>query len=105
MKQIDIKDFPGLKEAIEDNIVNNEVIFTENGVMKYVLVDIDEYEDGLNSIYTNEPLNFFKGGQLAVKVMDQSGEDIDLSIDEYEELKEKIIEALEAQLKPDTKFN
>lgn len=108
MKTVEINKYKGLIEELEENIDERGLILTEDGEERYALLDIDLYESMMQDIMmigaagSNNP---FENAELRVDVIDQNGLEAKLSPEEFEDLKEKVVEALERQFKPDVKYN
>lgn len=107
MKHIEINKFEGLEEAINENVEEGEVKVTLNGIDKYVLLDVEIYELLLADLLANETdmVSSLSDVELRIQGLNTNGEELKLSSEEFEDLKEKVVEALERQLKPKTKYN
>lgn len=107
MKHLEINKFEGLKEAIEENTVDGEVTVTLNGIDKYVMLDVEIYESLLDDLLLNEtdPVSIPTDVEFRIEGLEQNGVNLKLSNDEFEDLKEKVVEALEKRFKPNTKYN
>lgn len=95
MNNIDIKKLKNIKEDL-DTLKNDDVLYVEdNGVTKYVIMTSTMF-DSLEEI-----LNFKDDdGALTDNVRIINADKIELSYDEYEKVKEQILNAFDKTFKP-----
>ena len=93
MANIDISKLSNIYDELLD-LDGNDVLFVDEGAQsKYVIMPIelfDQLEDLINMMREPE----------SIPVVKFSGEDIELSYDEYERIKNQIMEAVEKTLMP-----
>lgn len=92
MNKIALKDL----KKIDDNTVGDGLILEEDGIEKYVILKVADF-----SSVNKEGKTMLK--PLGIKFVTNG--DFDLSEEEFEHLKEQIIEALEDNLKPVDRHN
>ncbi|MBQ6478795.1 MAG: hypothetical protein IJI44_05425 [Erysipelotrichaceae bacterium] len=91
---IDIEKLKQIREEL-DRMSENDILFvTENNVEKYAIVPIELY-DAVEDMFSS----FSEGGYVP-QVKIASNQEIELSYDEYERIKEQILEAVEKTLMP-----
>ncbi|MBO4919448.1 MAG: hypothetical protein J5365_04760 [Erysipelotrichaceae bacterium] len=91
---IDIEKLKEIREEL-DQLAESDVLFvTENNTEKYAIIPIELY-DAVEDMFSalNDP-----GFVPQVKIA--GNQDIELSYDEYERIKEQILEAVEKTLMP-----
>ena len=91
---IDIGKLKEIREEL-DRMAESDVLFvTENNMEKYAIIPIELY-DAVENMFTalNDPV-------YIPQVKIASNQEIELSYDEYERIKEQILEAVEKTLMP-----
>ena len=99
MKRIDWRDFSALEEELPQLQGEDALILAEGKEDRYALIPIAYYEllmDLYEEAYQREPLRF--AAPKEIRIIPQG--DILLSEEEYEDIKEKLLDALEKTLKP-----
>lgn len=93
MANIDISKLSNISDELED-LKGSEVLFVdENAQSRYVIMPIELFDQLEDLIYMmKEP--------ATLPVIRFSGDDIELSYDEYERIKNQIMEAVEKTLMP-----
>lgn len=94
--EIDLKNYPDLKEEL-DSLDEDEVLYVkEDGEEKYVLIPSRIFDEAENLYETinSQP-------QTVVKVISADGSvNPDLTYDEYERIKKQLIKTLDETFKP-----
>lgn len=95
MKTVDINKIKNIKKELE-SLEKDEVLFVnEDGSSKYVCMPMELYETVEDFINVDEE-ELLKNTQIKVI----NANDIELTYDEYEKVKEQIIDALDRTFKP-----
>ena len=91
---IDIEKLQEIKEEL-NRFQENDVLFVEeNGKEKYVLMPIELY-DSIEDFFA-----LMNSASVSPQVQIAGPDDFDLSYDEYEKIKEQIMDAVEKTLMP-----
>lgn len=93
MNKIDLKDYPALKELVETVKTNQPITIVDGIEEKYMLLTTTEY-DRLQEGHSVNP--FMRGFTPDINII--SPDDLDLTEDDFEELKKMVLEALEGKL-------
>ncbi len=91
--EIDIKKLDSIKKELESLDKDDTLYITENGSAKYALMPIDVYD-----ALMEEEQEDFNLALPSIKVVGPSN--IELSYDEYEAVKKRIIDAFDKTFKP-----
>lgn len=89
---IDIKELENIKDKLERLSYDDVLFVDEDGKNKYVIMPVDIYdaiEDTMSLLNSSNP-----------QVRIANPEDIELSYDEYERVKQQILDAVEKTLMP-----
>ena len=90
---VDIKKLKNIKEEL-DNLSKDDVLFVEEkGISKYVLLPIELYDEVEDIVKFSQEMN-----KPQVRIVNNN--DIDLSYEEYEQIKSQIMEAVDKTFKP-----
>ena len=90
---VDIKKLKNIKEEL-DNLGQDDVLYVEEkGISKYVLLPIELYDEVEDIVKFSQEMN-----KPQVKIVNNS--DIELSYEEYEQIKSQIMEAVDKTFKP-----
>lgn len=90
---VDIKKLKNIKEEL-DNLSKDDVLYVEEkGISKYVLLPIELYDEVEDIVKFSQEMN-----KPQVKIVNNS--DIELSYEEYEQIKSQIMEAVDKTFKP-----
>lgn len=90
---IDIKKLKNIKEELS-SLSEDDVLFVEEkGISKYVLMPIELYDEVEGLVKLSQEIS-----KPDVKII--SNNDIELSYEEYEQIKSQVIEAIDKTFKP-----
>lgn len=90
---VDIKKLKNIKEEL-DNLSKDDVLFVEEkGISKYALLPIELYDEVEDIVKFSQEMN-----KPQVRIVNNN--DIDLSYEEYEQIKSQIMEAVDKTFKP-----
>ena len=93
MANIDISKLSNISDELEDLEANDVLFVDENDQSRYVILPIELFDQIEDLIYMiKDP--------MAMPIVRFNPEDIDLSYDEYEQIKNQILEAVEKTLMP-----
>ncbi|MFI3284067.1 MAG: hypothetical protein R3Y57_03175 [Erysipelotrichaceae bacterium] len=99
MKTVDISNLNEIKKELDAVCDSDALMIVDGKEEKYVVITANEYDSLIeNKVYTP---NF---ADLSPEISIVTPDDFDLSDDEFEELKNMLLEAMERKLKkPNTK--
>lgn len=103
MKRMELRDF-SFDDLKEEPEMLNAVYLCEGKEDRYALLRVEDYELLVQAYYeaaVNDPLRFSKPAEI--RIIPQGN--IELDEDEYEDLKQQVLDALEKTLKPKRKLN
>ncbi|MBQ1288579.1 MAG: hypothetical protein IIY23_00290 [Erysipelotrichaceae bacterium] len=103
MKRMELRDF-SFDDLKEEPEMLNAVYLCEGKEDRYALLRVEDYELLVQAYYeaaVNDPLSFSKPAEI--RIIPQGI--IELDEDEYEDLKQQVLDALEKTLKPKRKLN
>ena len=103
MKRIELRDF-SFSDLKEDPEMLDAIYLCEGKEDRYALLKVEDYELLLQAYYeaaVNDPLRFTKPTEI--RIVPQGN--MELNEDEYEDLKQQVLDALEKTLKPKRKLN
>lgn len=101
MKTIDLKDYPDFKEELKDFDKLDVMVLKKENEDRFVVLDI-EYFDQLNELVKAKfNLNNINKEGFSIQI---AGLKPNMSLQEYEKIKNQIIEVLEKNVKPSVKY-
>lgn len=101
MRTFDLDAAPALKEELEDFDVMDLLILKEENADRFVLMDVEYFEQLNELIKTKFNLNNINKEGFSIQI---AGLKPNLSLEEYEKIKTQIIETLDKNIKPSTKY-
>ncbi len=91
---IDIKELPQIIDKLKSLDTDEVLYISREGISEYVIMPIESYES------YEEMMDLFNSAASFPQVRIANPEDLELSYDEYERIKNQIMEAVEKTLKP-----
>lgn len=106
MKIVDLEKSKEVKELVKDLEVGDPVIFVENRIQRYILIDANSYSSMYHALiddYEKHPMRYFDPSKLEFDFVEDPNRP-ELTLEEYEKIKKQLNEALEKNLKPTSKY-
>ncbi len=91
---IDIKELPQIVDKLKSLDTDEVLYICREGISEYVIMPIEYYQS------VEEIMDMFNSTASFPQVRITNPEDLELSYDEYERIKNQIMEAVERTLKP-----
>lgn len=98
MKKIDVENINELDEMLNDIEDGDAVILSEGKEEKYAIISINDYCLFQELMELDRQINPFKYGQTEIRIVND--DNIEVSYEEYENIKKQLLEALDKTFKP-----
>lgn len=91
---VDIKKVKNIREELESLEEDDVLFIEEEGVSKYVVMPIEDYED------YEQIMNLFNDNSNKPLIKVAGPKDIDITYEQYEDIKKQIMDAVDQAFKP-----